>query len=250
VAGFEKTAKTPRAGRFPPPRRSPGRRSRLGLLTALDAARCPSPPRPPRCPRRRRRPFLRQSRDRRPCFHDLASSTAVRQLGFVAQTKKPAIHRCLLPRSRSGRHSCRPARAPVPAALHRRPPHGPSATAPPRQLSVDTRRPCTCNQRPSTRSHRTVDNSLITARRRYSTFLKKRRERTSAWAFLQRTARHVFSIGFSDEIRSQAPMSQDARGLKAFLQDRNSLHLSTRLIPHEVTRMTRCVPQGPGQASK
>ena len=114
---------------------------------------------------------LRQSRDRCPCLHDLASSTAIRQLGFVAQTKKPAIHRCLRPRSRSGRHSCRPVRAPVPAALHRRPPHGPSATAPPQQLPINTRRPCTCNQRPSTRSHRTVDNSLITARRKYSTFL-------------------------------------------------------------------------------
>ena len=38
MAGFEKTAKTSRAGRFPPPRRGPRRRSRLGLLTALDAA--------------------------------------------------------------------------------------------------------------------------------------------------------------------------------------------------------------------
>ena len=161
MAGFEKTAKTPCAGRFSPPRRGPRCRSRLGLLTALDAARRPSPPRPQRGPRRRRRPFLRQSRDRRPCLHDLASSTAVRQLGFVAQTKKPAIHRCLRPRSRSGRHSCRP------AALHRRPPHGPSATAPPRQLTVDTRRPCTCNQRPSTRLYRTVGNSLITARSEY-----------------------------------------------------------------------------------
>ena len=157
MAGFEKTAKTSRAGRFPPPRRGPRRRSRLGLLTALDAARRPSPPRPQRGLRCRRCPFLRQSRD---------------QLGFVAQTKKPVIRRCLRPRSRSGRHSCRPARAPVPAALHRRPPHSPSATAPPRQLTVDTRRPCTCNQRPSTRSHRTVDNSLVTSRIEYSIFLK------------------------------------------------------------------------------
>ena len=39
MAGFEKTAKTSRAGRFPPPRRGPRRRFRLGLLTALDAAR-------------------------------------------------------------------------------------------------------------------------------------------------------------------------------------------------------------------
>ena len=56
MAGFEKTAKTPRAGRFPPPRRGPRHRSRLGLLTALDAARRPSPPRPRQGPRRRRRP--------------------------------------------------------------------------------------------------------------------------------------------------------------------------------------------------
>src|SRR6185295_19571598 len=54
--GFKKTANTSRAGRFPPPRRSPRRRSRLGLLTALDAARRPSPPRSQRGPRRRRRP--------------------------------------------------------------------------------------------------------------------------------------------------------------------------------------------------
>ena len=168
---MRKTVKTSRAGRFPPPRRGPRRRPRLGLLTALDAARRPSPPRPQRGPRCRRRPFLRQSRDRRPCLHYLASSTAVRQLGFVAQTKKPAIRRCLRPRSRSGRHSCRPARAPVSAALHRRPPHGPSATAPPWQLTVNTRRPCTCNQRLSARSHHTVDNSLITSRIEYSTFL-------------------------------------------------------------------------------
>ena len=168
---MRKPPKTPRAGRFPPPRRGPRHRSRLGLLTALDAARRPSPPRPQRGPRRRRLPFLRQSRDRRPCLHDLASSTAVRLLGFMAQTKKPAFRRRLRPRSRSGRHSYGPVRAPVPAALHRRPPHGPSATSPPRQLSVDIQRPCTCNQRPNTRSYHTVDNSLITTRRKYSTFL-------------------------------------------------------------------------------
>ena len=57
VAGFVKTAKTPHAGRFPPPCHGPRRRSRLGLLTALDAARRPSPPRPRRGPRRRRRPL-------------------------------------------------------------------------------------------------------------------------------------------------------------------------------------------------
>ena len=54
MAGFEKTAKTICAGRFPPPHRGPRRRSRLGLLTALDAARRPSPPHPQRGPRHRR----------------------------------------------------------------------------------------------------------------------------------------------------------------------------------------------------
>jgi len=38
-----------------------------------------------------------------------------------------------------------------PGPIHRRPPHGPSVTVSPRQLTVDTRRPYTCNQRPSTR---------------------------------------------------------------------------------------------------
>ena len=56
MAGFEKTAKTPRAGRFPPPRRGTRRRSRLGLLMALDASRRPSPPRPQQGQRRRRLP--------------------------------------------------------------------------------------------------------------------------------------------------------------------------------------------------
>ena len=50
MAGFEKTAKTPHAGRFRPPCRGPRRRSRLGLLTALDTARRPSPPHPQRGP--------------------------------------------------------------------------------------------------------------------------------------------------------------------------------------------------------
>ena len=135
MAGFEKTAKTSCAGRFPPPRRGPKRSSCLGLLTALDAADA--------------RHMLARSETldavdarrlhhRRPYLNDLASSTPVRLLGFVAQTKKPAFRRRLRPRSRNGRHSYRPAQVQVPAALHRRPPHGPSTTAPPRQLSVDT----------------------------------------------------------------------------------------------------------------
>ena len=93
MAGFEKTAKTPRAGRFPPPRCGPRHCSRLGLLTALDAARhllARSKALDAVDAR-----HLRQSRDQRPGLHDFACSTAVRQLGFVAQTKKPAFRRCL-----------------------------------------------------------------------------------------------------------------------------------------------------------
>ena len=137
MAGFEKTAKTPRAGRFPPPRRGPRRHSRLGLLTALDARR------------------LRQSRDRRPCLHDLASSTAVSFLGFVAQTKKPpSVAACALD---PGVDATAAARYELHRSQHL---HG---SSPP---TLDARVPAI--QRPSTRSHRTVDNSLITGRVEYS----------------------------------------------------------------------------------
>src|SRR6185437_308655 len=93
---------------------------------------------------------LRQSRDRCPCLHDLASSTAIRLLGFVAQTKKPASRRRLRPRSR------------VDATAAARPEllHGNSPS------TLDARVPSI--QRPSARSHRTVDNSLITGRIEYS----------------------------------------------------------------------------------
>ena len=155
MAGFEENTKTSRAGRFPPPRCGPRRRSRLGLLTALDAVDA-------------RR--LRQFRDQHPCLHDLASSTAVRLFGFVAQTEKPVFHRRLRPRSRSGRHICRPARAPVPAALHRRPPstarsigHSTSTAALRRHLTLVYLQPKTKHT-----ITRTVDNSLITGRIEYS----------------------------------------------------------------------------------
>ena len=151
MADFEKTAKTPRTGRFLPPHRGPRRRSRLGLLMAIDAAQRPSPPRLQRGPRHRRHPFLCQSRDRRPCL-----------VLWRKPKDPPSVGACALD----------PGVDATAAALHRCPPHGPSATASPQQLSVDTRRPCTCNQRPSTRSHRTVDNSLITARSEYCSFLR------------------------------------------------------------------------------
>ena len=114
MASFEKTAKTPRAGRFPPPRRGPGCRSRLGLLTALDVARRPSPPHPQQGPR----PELRS------------------RLPFTAVHR--TVHR--------------------PQHLH-----GSSPS------TLDARVPAI--QRPSARSHHTVDNSLITGRIEYSTFI-------------------------------------------------------------------------------
>src|SRR6185503_2805079 len=114
---------------------------------------------------------LRQSRDRRPCLHDLASSTAVRLLGFVAQTKKPAFRRRLRPRSRSGRHSCRPVRAPfrLPFTAVHRTVHRPQHLHGSSPSTLDARVPAI--QKPSARSHRMVDNSLITGSIEYSTFL-------------------------------------------------------------------------------
>ena len=97
VASFEKTAKTPRAGRFPPTRRGSRCRSRLGLLTALDAVRRPSPPRPSEALDAVDARRLRQSRDRRPCLHDSASSTSVRLLGFEIgrASCRERVYRCV-----------------------------------------------------------------------------------------------------------------------------------------------------------
>ena len=106
---------------------------------------------------------LRQSRDRRPCLHDLASSTAVRLLGFVAQTKKPGFcHRCALDPGVDATAAAQP------ELLRGNSP-----------LTLDARVPAI--QRPSARSHRTVDNSLITSRIEYSTFL----------SFLQLNKQHL-----------------------------------------------------------
>ena len=152
-------------------RRGPRRRSRLGLLTALDAARRPSPPHPQRGPRRRASTTWR-----------LQPTSVPPRLGvfnrrppawFCGANQETRLPSPLAPSIQEWMPQLPPSPSSGPGCLHHRPPHGPSATTPPRQLTVDTRRPCTCNQRPNTRSHRTVDNSLITARRRYSTFLKR-----------------------------------------------------------------------------
>src|SRR6185312_1304199 len=171
MAGFEKTAKTPRAGRFPPPHRGPRRRSRLDLLTALDGAQRPSPPRPQRGPRRRRRPSPPSVPRPTPVPPRLGVFNRRPPTWFCGTNQETRLPSALapsiqewtpqLPLGQSSGPSC-----PSPPSTARS-----MATAPPRQLSVDTRRPCTCNQRPSTRSHRTVDNSLITTRSEYSTFL-------------------------------------------------------------------------------
>ena len=154
MAGFEKTAKTPRAGRFPPPRRGPRRRSRLGLLTALDAARRPSPPRPQRGPRHRRRP----SPPSVPRPTPVTSTTRRLQLPSASLVlwrkprNPPSIAACALDPGVDATAAARP------ELLHGNSP----STLDARVLAI---------QRPSARSYRTVDNSLITDKIEYSTFL-------------------------------------------------------------------------------
>ena len=109
---------------------------------------------------------------RRVCSHSLARPMAYcRWLGteriiFAATSHKngstisagSSFLRRLCPRPRSGRHSCRPARAP------------------PRQLTVDTRRPCTCNpktkrtaQSPQSRDYTTVSPLHVLTTRQHLT---------------------------------------------------------------------------------
>ena len=151
MAGFEKTAKTSRAGRFPPPRRGPRCRSRLGLLTALDAARRPSPPRPQRGPGRRRRP----SPPSVPRPTPVTSTTWRLQppsASLVLWRKPrnpPSITGCVLDPGVDATAAARPELL-----------HGNSPS------TLDARVPAI--QRPSARSHRTVDNSLITGRIEFS----------------------------------------------------------------------------------
>ena len=169
MAGFEKTAKTSRAGRFPPPRRGPRRRSLLGLLTALDAARRPSPPRPQRGPRRRRRPSP----------PSVPRPTPVTSTTWRLQPPSASLVLWRKPRNPPSvaafaidpvvdatvatRHELRswlPFTA-VHCTVHRpQHLHGSSPS------TLDARVPAI--QRPSARSHRTVDNSLITDMIEYS----------------------------------------------------------------------------------
>ena len=165
MAGFEKTAKTSRAGKFPPPRRVPRRRSRLGLLTALDAARRPSPPRPQRGPRRRRQPVASVSPET-----DARASTTWRlqppsaSLVFWRKPRnQPSVAACALDPGVDATAAARSElRSRLPFTAVHRPQHlhGSSPS------TLDARVPAI--QRPSARSHRTVDNSLITGRIEYS----------------------------------------------------------------------------------
>ena len=154
MAGFEKTAKTSRAGRFPPPRRGPRRRSCLGLLTALDAARRPSPPRPQRGPRRRRRPSPPSVPRPTPvtsttwCLQPPSASLVL----WRKPRNPPSVVACILDPGVDATAAARPELL-----------HGNSLS------TLDAHVPAI--QRPSARSQRTVDNSLITSRIEYSTFL-------------------------------------------------------------------------------
>ena len=181
MAGFEKTAKTPRAGRFPPPRRGPRRRSRLGLLTALDAARRPSPPRPQRGPRRRRRPSP----------PSVPRPTPVPPRLGVFNRRLPDLVLCHKPRNPPSTGACAldpgvdattaarsELRSRLPFTAVHRTVHRPQHLHGSSPSTLDARVPAT--QRPSARSHRTVDNSLITNRIEYSTFLNTRAN-NKAW---------------------------------------------------------------------
>src|SRR6185437_5340351 len=173
MAGFEKTAKTSRAGRFPPPRRGPRRCSRLGLLTALDAARRPSSPRPQRGPRRRRRPSPLSVPRPTP-----VTSTTWRlqppSASLVLWRKPrnpPSVAACALDPGVDATAAARSKlRSRLPFTAVHRTVHRPQHLHGSSPSTLDARVPAI--QRPSARSHRTVDNSLITSRIEYSTFLK------------------------------------------------------------------------------
>jgi len=146
-----KTAKTPRAGRFPLPRRGPRCRSRLGLLTALDAVRHLSPPRPQRGPRRRRRPSPPSVPRPTPVPQRLGVFNHRPPPWFCGTNQETCLPSPLAPFDPG-----------VDATAAARPKllHGSSPS------TLDARVPAI--QRPSARLHRTVDNSLITGRLEYS----------------------------------------------------------------------------------
>ena len=145
-------------GRWPvlrkPPKPHSREDSRLGLLTALDAARRPSPPRPQRGPRRHRRPSP----------PSVPRPTPVTSTTWRLQPSSASLVLWRKPRNPPSiaAYALDPA---VDATAATRPEllHGNSP------LTLDARVPAI--QRSSARSHRTVDNSLITDMIEYSTFL-------------------------------------------------------------------------------
>ena len=145
MAGFEKPAKTPRTGRFPSPRRGPRRRGRLGLLAALDAARRLSPPRPQRGPRRRRRPSPLPVPRPKPMPPRLVVFNRRPPPWFYGANQETRLPSPLAPSIQEW----------TPQHLH-----GSSPS------TLDAHVPAI--QRQSARSHRTVDNLLITSRIEYS----------------------------------------------------------------------------------
>ena len=155
-----------------PPKLHAREDSRLHAV-ALDAARRPSPPRPQRGPRRRRCPSPPSVPRPTPVPPRLGVFNR-RRLIFLWRTPRnpSSIASCTLDpgvdTTATARHELR-SRLPF-TAVHRmvhRPQHlhGSSPS------TLDTRVPAI--QRPSARSHRTVDNTLITSRIEYSTFLSR-----------------------------------------------------------------------------
>ena len=149
--------------------------SRLRAV-ALDAARRPSPPRPQRGPRRRRCPSPPSVPRPTPVPPRLGVFNRRPPPWFCGanqETRLPSLDPGV-DATAAARHELR-SRLPF-TAVHRtvhRPQHlhGSSPS------TLDARVPAI--QRTSARSHRTVDNSLITSRIEYSTFLKKDIQRSN-----------------------------------------------------------------------
>ena len=164
MADFEKTAKTPRTGRFPPPRRGPGRRSLLGLLTALDAVDARSSASPETDARasttwRLQPPSTSTTWRLQPPSTSLVLWRKPRNL--------PSGGACALdPGVDATAAAQSDLRSRLPFTAVHRTVHRPQHLHGSSPSTLDARVPVI--QRPSARSHRTVDNSLITSRIEYS----------------------------------------------------------------------------------
>ena len=148
-------------GRWPVLRKPPKPHAREdSRLRAM--ARRPSPPRPQRGLDAVNARRLRQSRDRPPCLQDLVLWRKPRN--------PPSIATCALdPGVDATAAAQSELRSRLPFTVVHRTVHRPQHLHGISPSTLDARVPAI--QRPSARSYRTVDNSLITSRIEYSTFL-------------------------------------------------------------------------------